>query len=205
MRFAATLIAALTISPAVAEIAPARSARSLYSGCIACHQIQGWGTSDGNIPNIAGQHPRYVERQIRQFRTGARVDDAMQIVTAHPNFSDPISIRSLAHYISELAPNPSPLLGPGEGLAGAAETYARICAACHGVDGEGNNGQGVPRLAGQQFPYLFRQIKAAAQLHREMAPPEMASALRGRTDSQKQALADYISRLTAGLKFRKDS
>ena len=206
MRFAAALPAAMltlaafiavpAITSAAAATSPPRSAQSLYSGCVTCHQIQGWGTSDGNIPNIAGQHLRYVEHQIRQFRAGVRVDDAMQVVAAHPEFSDPISIRSLARYISELAPNPAPLHGPGEALAGASETYARICAACHGADGEGVDAQAVPRLAGQQFPYLLRQIKLAAQLHRELAPPEMASALRGQSDRQKQALADYLSRLS---------
>jgi cytochrome c553 len=53
----------------------------------------------------------------------------------------------------------------------------------------------VPRIAGQHYPYLQRQILAAAALHKELAPPEMTSALRGMRPQEKDALADYISRL----------
>jgi cytochrome c553 len=73
--------------------------------------------------------------------------------------------------------------------------YAHICAACHGADGLGQSGDRVPRIAGQHYPYLRRQIQIAADLHRDLAPPEMTSALRGMNDSEKDALADYVSRL----------
>jgi cytochrome c553 len=53
----------------------------------------------------------------------------------------------------------------------------------------------VPRISGQHYPYLRRQIEEAARLHRDLAPPEMTSALRGMRETEKDALADYISRL----------
>jgi hypothetical protein len=53
----------------------------------------------------------------------------------------------------------------------------------------------VPRIGGQHFPYLRSQIEAAAELHKDLAPPEMASALRGMGAQEKDALADYVSRL----------
>jgi hypothetical protein len=42
---------------------------------------------------------------------------------------------------------------------------------------------------------LRRQIDAAASLHKDLAPPEMTSALRGMATQEMDALADYISRL----------
>ncbi|MHB8817118.1 MAG: c-type cytochrome, partial [Steroidobacteraceae bacterium] len=57
------------------------------------------------------------------------------------------------------------------------------------------SGNRVPRIAGQHYPYLRRQIDAAANLHRSLAPPEMTSALRSMTDPQRDAVADYASRL----------
>lgn len=45
------------------------------------------------------------------------------------------------------------------------------------------------------LPYLRRQIEVAAGLHKDLAPPEMTSALRGMRPQEKDALADYITRL----------
>lgn len=167
----------------------------LYAPCVTCHQPTAWGSPDGRIPNLAGQQRRYLERQLSLFRSGARVDTAMQVVTAHPTFADPANIASLAAYLSRLEPDPHPVTGSGEHLRVGQELFAHICAACHGVDGRGEAGNRVPRIAGQHYPYLREQIEAAAELHKEMAPPEMTSALRSLQPLEKDALADYVSRL----------
>ena len=52
----------------------------LYAPCGACHAPKAWGSMDGTIPNLAGQQRRYLEKQLELFRSGARVDLAMQIV-----------------------------------------------------------------------------------------------------------------------------
>ena len=119
----------------------------------------------------------------------------MQVVTAHPMFDNPHNIVALANYLSNLDPNPNPVKGSGEHLRVGQELYAHICAACHGIGGGGEPGNRVPRIAGQHYPYLRRQIEAAANLHKDLAPPEMTSALRGMRPQEKDALADYISRL----------
>jgi len=118
----------------------------------------------------------------------------MQIVTAHPTFSSQ-HIVALTNYLSSLEANPHPMKGSGEHLRVGQELYAHICAACHGIDGRGEQGNRAPRIAGQHYPYLRRQIEAAANLHKDLAPPEMTSALRGMRPQEKDALADYISRL----------
>ena len=119
----------------------------------------------------------------------------MQVVTAHPTFGDQDNIVALARYLSSLDANPNPVMGSGKHLRVGQELYAHICAACHGVAGLGEAGNRVPRIAGQHYPYLRRQIEAAASLHKELAPPEMTSALRSMRPQEKDALADYISRL----------
>jgi len=177
--------------PAVAQSGGGR----LYAPCVVCHQPSAWGSPDGAIPNLAGQRKRYLERQLELFRSGARVDTAMQVVTAHPVFSDRSHIVALASYLSRLPANPNPVTGAGEHLRVGQEIFAHICAACHGIDGRGEELNRIPRIAGQQYPYLRRQIDVAAALHRELAPPEMTSALRGMHDQEKDALADYISRM----------
>ena len=39
--------------------------------CAPCHGFDGVGQDDG-IPNLAGQHRAYLERQLLAFRSGAR-------------------------------------------------------------------------------------------------------------------------------------
>ncbi len=191
-----TAMLALTI-PGLVEAASSLSTGShLYSSCAVCHQPNAWGSSDGIIPSLAGQQERYLEKQLALFRAGARVDTAMQVVTAHPKFGNHNDIVALARYLSDLDPNPIPVKGTGEHLRVGQETYTHICAACHGPAGQGEAGNRVPRIAGQHYPYLRQQIEAAARLHDDLAPPEMASALRSMSSQQKDALADYISRLS---------
>ena len=189
--------AALTLAVCgVAQAAPARSnGYRLYAPCVVCHQPNAWGSPDGDIPNLAGQQKRYLEKQLAVFRSGARVETAMQVVAAHPTFSNQNNIVALASYLAGLDANPNPVRGSGEHLRVGQELFAHICAACHGIDGRGEQGNRVPRIAGQHYPYLRRQIEAAAGLHKDLAPPEMTSALRGMRPQEKDALADYISRL----------
>src|SRR5450631_4932903 len=88
---------------------PAPDGSRLYAPCVVCHQPNAWGSPDGAIPNLAGQQKRYLEQQLALFRSGARVDAAMQIVTAHAVFDNPHTITALANYLSSLNANPNPV------------------------------------------------------------------------------------------------
>lgn len=193
-RFFAAMLAVAAFSTAQAS-PPVSEGSRLYAPCGTCHAPKAWGSMDGAIPNLAGQQKRYLEKQLALFRSGARVDPAMQVVAVHSTVGDQHDIVALASYLSGLNANPNPVTGSGEHLRVGQEIYAHICAACHGADGRGEAGNRVPRIAGQHYPYLRRQIDVAAALHRDLAPPEMTSALRGMQSQEEDALADYISRL----------
>ena len=191
-----TLFILALIGSAGAQAAPGASDGSrLFAPCVVCHQPNAGGSTDGSIPNLAGQQKRYLAAQLGLFASGARVDTAMQLVTAHPRSANQSDFAALSSYLSELTWNPAPVKGSGEHLRVGQEIYTHICAACHGSDGRGEASNRVPRIAGQHYPYLRRQVEEAARLHRDLAPPEMTSALRGMRESEKDALADYVSRL----------
>ena len=193
--FAVALLALTRLAFPPAAHAESGRSSGLYAPCVVCHAPQGWGSSDGNIPGLAGQQKRYLEKQLGAFRDGARIDMAMQVVTEHAKFQDPQTVAALAGYLAQLTANPQPAVGAGDHLRVGQEVFIHICAACHGFDGGGNSANAVPRIAGQQYPYLRRQIERAAQLHLDLAPPEMTSALRSMHAQEKDALADYASRL----------
>jgi cytochrome c553 len=198
LRFSApTAMLTMLSATALADTPPRISnGRALFAVCVSCHQPQGWGSADGNIPNIAGQQAQYLEKQIALFRAGVRRDEAMRVVAEHPSLASRRDVKALARYVAALPPNPRPVQGPGKRLGTGQDTYEHICSACHGANGGGDAAQSAPRIAGQNYPYLQRQIAAAAKLHRELAPTEMTSALRALDMASMDALADYISRQT---------
>jgi cytochrome c553 len=193
-KYLITALGSIAAGLAGAEPVLADGSR-LYAPCVACHQPNAWGSPDGTIPNLAGQQRRYLEKQMSVFRAGARVDAAMQIVAKHPTFGHSQTITALATYLSDLDANPKPVIGAGDHLRLGKELFTYICAACHGVDGRGGGASRAPRIGGQHYPYLRAQIDAAAELHKDLAPPEMSGALRGMRTQEKDALADYVSRL----------
>jgi len=163
---------------------------------VVCHKANAWGSTDGNVPNLAGQQERYLERQLIVFRSGARNDTDTQILAAHSTLSNARSVVDVANYLSGLESNPRPVTGSGDHLFVGEDLYANICAACHGDRGAGQSENVVPRIGGQHYPYLRREIEQAADFHKDLAPPEMTSALRSLSSEEKEALADYISRLS---------
>ena len=189
------ILLGLTLISAAQAAGAASERTRLFAPCVVCHQPSAWGSQDGSIPNLAGQQKHYLETQLGLFASGARVDTAMQNVTAHPKTADHADFAALAAYLSALRWNPSPVTSSGEHLWLGQEIYTHNCAACHGADGRGQATNRVPRIAGQHYPYLRRQVEEAARLHRALAPPEMSSALRGMRESEKDALADYVARL----------
>ncbi len=49
--------------------------RIFASECAACHGRSGEGNSSGSIPPLAGQHSKYIKRQINNFSNGERLHD----------------------------------------------------------------------------------------------------------------------------------
>jgi cytochrome c oxidase subunit 2 len=65
----------------VYDVDPAAAERgaALYRVCAACHGEDGSGNADTQAPRLAGQHPWYLERQLRNFRTGLRGVDSADV------------------------------------------------------------------------------------------------------------------------------
>jgi cytochrome c553 len=64
--------------------------------CAACHGADG-NSASGDFPRIAGQHPDYLAKALRDYQTGARKDPVMS------GFAKPLSaqdIRNLSAYFA---------------------------------------------------------------------------------------------------------
>jgi cytochrome c553 len=69
------------------------------------------------------------------------------------------------------------------------------CSSCHGAQGEGQAAAGFPRLAGQPWPYLERQLQAYAEDHR--TNPVMQPIAKAMTPQQRAAAAQHYGRIVA--------
>ena len=113
--------------------------------CLACHGAE--GVSDYDVwPDLAGQHPEYLAKQLRDFRDGQRYDPWMSPMAL--NLSDR-DIEDLAAYFGNL---PGVTDGPPSGPSQAA-----TCVACHSEPG-GRVNPLQPALAGQNERYVIKQL-----------------------------------------------
>jgi len=63
--------------------------RTLYNKeCRSCHGTDGWGRHDREVPMIAGQHTKYLLRQVDKYRKGIRVHDESDPVELLTQFTD---------------------------------------------------------------------------------------------------------------------
>jgi cytochrome c553 len=71
------------------------------STCASCHGARG-RSSAKDIPNLAGQQPAYLVRQLEAFRSGERKSELMQAIARQLT---PQDIQTLARYWSQLPPD----------------------------------------------------------------------------------------------------
>lgn len=75
----------------------AKAGESKASMCLGCHGLSAEG--NGQFPRLAGQHPEYLEQQLKNFKSGIRKSGPMQALTANLSEAD---IKALAAYLGTL-------------------------------------------------------------------------------------------------------
>lgn len=169
-----------------------------FEPCQGCHRAGALGRADGSYPRLAGQHDTVLIKQMADVRAGRRVNTKMApFIDQHA--VDVQSMADIAAYVSRLPVPPDQGRGPGSDLARAAAIYADGCAACHGDAGEGDASRFYPRVSGQHYRYLLREMADIRDGARHNANPRMVQTLRGSSDADLQLLADHMSRLPTGL------
>lgn len=71
--------------------------------CTGCHGPDGKGNVAAGFPRLSGQHPEYIEKQLKAFRNGDRTNDGDQMIMRQvaEHLSDS-EIKALANYIAGL-------------------------------------------------------------------------------------------------------
>jgi cytochrome c553 len=206
---AATLAASLAaatprsgreLRDALARTPDATRGVTLFDTCAACHGRSGEGATDGTVPAIGGQHYEAVVSALVAFRSQGRSDVRMEHFADPRHLEGAQDIADVAAAVARLPRTASPGIGDGRHLARGTALYFRACAGCHGPSGQGNAAQRVPRLGGQHFAYLLRQLEDTQASRRANMLPDHARLLtRPQASAEELAgVADYLSRLGIG-------
>ncbi len=181
-----------------AAAAPADIEAILAEKCALCHGLKGEASS-AIYPRLAGQHRIYLEKQLRNFRDGARRSDTMNEMAG--DLSDD-EIAALAEFYASqpafahrIRTTKKDLEAVGYYIYHKGNEYADIppCAACHGGFGEGD--ENLPRLAGQHRHYLVAQLEAFHERKRTNDNAVMHTIARNLTQLEINAVALYVSGL----------
>jgi cytochrome c oxidase cbb3-type subunit 3 len=115
--------------------------RLFMNNCAQCHGSDARGSK--GFPNLAdsdwlyGGLPEQISETIHKGRNGSMPPMAAAVGSAD-------DVRNLAHYVMSLSGSPHDSL-----RANLGKSKFTACAACHGVDGKGNQAIGAPNLTDQ--------------------------------------------------------
>ena len=128
--------------------------------CGACHGADG-NSAAPNFPKLAGQGERYLLKQLKDIKSGAR--PILEMTGMLDNLSDQDLADISAYYASQQmsvgAADPN-LVERGEALfrGGKLAEGMPSCTGCHSPDGAGLAAAGYPKLGGQHGAYVAKQL-----------------------------------------------
>lgn len=178
--------------------------KKLYRNCAICHTPEGWGSPSGHYPQIAGQHRSVVVKQLADIHKGNR-DNPTMIPFTKPLFAKGTqALADISAYIEQLPMVPNNSIGFGTRLEEGKKLYNENCKKCHGENGEGDAKEFYPRIHGQHYKYLLRQLRWVKMGKRRNADEKMVEQFKKFSERELAAIADYVSRLAPDKKLVAD-
>ena len=158
--------------------------------CTMCHGAR--GLSQADTPNLAGEYPVTIYKQLVDFKTGARSSAVMAPLVADLSDAD---MRDLAAYYAYLprvsdhhpaAAEPPRIVASGAPMRGIAP-----CGACHG---DLDSKAGAAWLEGQPGVYLRTQLEAfSSGVRRNDIGEQMRNVARGMTREEIDAASEFYA------------
>lgn len=169
------------------------------TACAPCHGSGTAATQTApNSPKLDGQHAAYLDKQLREYKSGKRKSAVMApILTALKKQQIPEMAKHFAGQAPArgAAPN-APLAAAGKVLyeEGNRKTGVPGCVGCHLPEGAGH--ERYPRLAGQAPAYIVQQLMDFKSGARTNDRAHVMRALAARlTDDEMKAVAEYLAGL----------
>ncbi len=190
-RVPAIAVLALGLAASRAPAQDAEAGRKKSEACAACHGPDGRAQNPA-LPILAGQTARYLYLQLKDFKEERRASPEMAPVVAPLTRED---MLDLAAFYAAQSPGVSGFKADAAKVArGRAKAAETLCTMCHLGGFKGQNE--VPRVAGQHYEYVLRQLKAFKTGQRKNDAGTMTSVASGLSDADIDALAQYIANLS---------
>ncbi len=195
---AATITLATGAAPTLAA-GDAAAGKAKSASCAGCHGMDG-NSVNPEWPNLAGQHAKYIAKQLADFKAGKDRNNAtMSGMVAPLSEKDMVDLGA---YFSSLprkqgAADKS-LVEAGQKLyrGGNPATGVAACIGCHGPTGSGNPAANFPALSGQHAKYVENQLKAFKSGERKNdAGKMMRNIAEKMSDEEIKAVAAYVQGL----------
>lgn len=195
----ASVILALAVNGAQAA-GNADEGKKQSAVCAGCHGPDGNSGINPLWPKLAGQHPSYIEKQLKDFKAGDHRKNDLMSPMAAPLTDQ--AVADLAAYFSSqkrtIGAAAADQVKAGQKIyrAGNADTGVAACMACHGPTGAGNPLAVFPSLAGQNAAYVEKALKDFRSGARTNDNANMMQGVVQRmTDEEIAAVAQYIQGL----------
>lgn len=188
---------AMTLKPDISH------GKKVYnSRCVFCHTEKGWGIANGigrhgvrGYPQLARQHRNVLIKQLADISQRNRDTPAMYIFSRPEYLGGAQEIADVTAYVETLPMTRNNGHGPGTDLERGENIYKKKCAECHGPSGEGSNRDFYPRLQGQHYEYMLRQLIWIRDGKRRNANSMLMENLQELDYRDLRAVSDYISRI----------
>jgi cytochrome c553 len=170
--------------------APGASVEAKMQVCTACHGPNG-NSTDPQYPVLAGQNARYIYLQLRDFKEGRRHDPQMDPMAASLTRDDMLALADF--FSKQKQASTSFKADPVKVAAGKKKTDEVLCPMCHLGEFAGQNE--IPRVAGQHYAYVKKQLGDFKAKRRTNDAGNMTSVAGTLSDDDIENLAQYIANL----------
>lgn len=179
------LAVATVVAHAQADAPPPKA-----QACTACHGQNGNSTQP-LYPILAGQTARYIYLQLKDFQEGRRSDPQMSPMAAGLSRDE---MRAIADWFAKQKPQPQPFkVDPAKAKLGKAKADETLCTMCHLGGFSGQNE--IPRVAGQNYAYVVKQLSDFKARKRTNDAGNMTSVASTLSDADIDNLAQYLAGL----------
>ena len=190
-RLRAAFLFVLALAPPLAvQARDVEAGRKKAEACTACHGSGGNSTLP-QFPILAGQTARYIYLQIRDFKEGRRKEPTMDPFVAPLTREDMFDIS--AYFAAQKLKPGNFKVDDKRAARGKAKADETLCTMCHLGGFMGQNE--IPRVAGQHYEYIVKQLKDFKNYRRTNDAGNMTAVSKTLSEQDIEDLGHYLTSL----------
>jgi cytochrome c553 len=182
------------------EDAVGRGATLALQQCTMCHGAR--GLSEADAPNLAGQYPEVIIKQMHDYKNGHRASTIMEALAKNLADGDILDLAAYYDSLPKARKTPEPYIEDVPPLVRVGDPLRNIapCATCHGgIDRK----FGTPWLEGMPREYLVTQLRAfASGTRRNDSHAQMRNMARLMKPQEIEEVAEFYARYPEGVARR---